>query len=174
MTNIFLIADTHFGHRGIVEFLRADGVTKERPWYNVEEMDEELISNWNRVVRPKDKVYHLGDVVINRRALPTVGRLNGEKILIKGNHDLFKPEEYLKYFKDVRGSHKLDNYILTHIPIHPDSLARWTNGNIHGHLHFNNVRLPDGSIDKRYFCISVEQINYTPIAFEELKTILKY
>ena len=175
--NTFLIADTHFGHSGICEFLRADGVTKERPWDNVEEMDEALVANWNSVVGAKDKIYHLGDVVINRKALKTLERLNGEKVLIKGNHDLFRLEEYTPYFKDIRGSHKLDDYILTHIPIHPDSLARWTAGNIHGHLHSNRVMKyrvnnPD-VIDPRYYCVSVEHINYTPIAFEELKLKFK-
>jgi calcineurin-like phosphoesterase family protein len=177
--NTFLIADTHFGHKGVTQFLNYNG-TKLRPWDNTEEMDEALIENWNKAVRPKDKVYHLGDVVINRKALKTLSRLNGEKVLVKGNHDLFRLEEYTPYFKDIRGSHKLDNFILTHIPIHPDSLARWCGGNIHGHLHNGKVEYTDwhkigyGEIyDPRYFCVSVEQINYTPIAFEEVKKIMK-
>ncbi len=58
LLNIFIVSDTHFSHRGIVQFLRADG-QKERPWNNIEEMDEALVKNWNSVVRPKDKIYHL-------------------------------------------------------------------------------------------------------------------
>lgn len=165
--NIFLISDTHFGHKGVTEFLNHDG-TKLRPWTDVQEMDEDMISNWNSVVRPNDKVYHLGDVVINRKALKTLHRLNGEKVLVKGNHDIFRIEEYLEYFKDVRGYHVLDKFLLSHIPIHPDSLERFR-GNIHGHLHSNNVRLKHGGIDERYKCVCVEQINYTPIPFEEVK-----
>ena len=42
-----------------------------------------MVKRWNETVRPNDKVYHLGDVVINRKALKTLGRLNGEKVLIK-------------------------------------------------------------------------------------------
>lgn len=163
--NIFLISDTHFGHRGVTQFLRDDG-TKLRPWDTIEEMDEALVSNWNSVVTSKDKVYHLGDVVINRRAFPILHRLNGEKVLIKGNHDLFRLEEYTPFFKDIRGSHPLDGMILTHIPIHPESLGRWTY-NIHGHLHANTMD------DSRYVNVSVEQIKYTPIALEELKRKLK-
>ena len=59
------------------------------------EMDEEMIKRWNETVRPNDKVYHLGDVVINRKALTTLSRLNGDKVLIRGNHDIFKLEEYI-------------------------------------------------------------------------------
>lgn len=181
--NIFLISDTHFSHRGIVKFLRADGVTKERPWDNIEEMDEALVKNWNSVVRPQDKVYHLGDVVINRSALPILDRLNGEKVLIKGNHDVFRADEYLKYFKDIRGTHSLGGkgeFILSHIPVHPFYVTERWKANIHGHLHSGKVTKPktdwigDGwntydVIDPRYLCVSVEQINYTPISFEEAK-----
>lgn len=145
-------------------------------------MDEALVANWNRVVGPKDKVYHLGDVVINRKALKILSRLNGEKVLIKGNHDIFRAEEYLEYFKDIRGSHILDKYVMTHIPIHTASIERWS-GNIHGHLHSNKVmmhpmdidggRWPWPAEDPRYFCASVENINYTPIAFEEVKQIMR-
>lgn len=178
MSKTFLISDTHFGHHGVTQFLREDG-SKLRPWDNVEEMDEALVENWNKVVGVKDKVYHLGDVVINRKALPIMSRLNGEKVLLRGNHDVFRMSEYALYFKDIRGSHKLDTFILTHIPIHPASLARWCGGNIHGHLHSNNVMrnvtLSDTNgkqimeKDPRYICVSVEQINYTPINFEQIR-----
>lgn len=177
--NIFLVSDTHFSHRGIVKFLRADGVTKERPWDSIEEMDETLIKNWNSVVRPQDRTYHLGDVVINRSALPILNRLNGEKILVKGNHDVFRAEEYLAYFKDLRGNAVLDDFLLTHIPVHPASIERWK-GNFHGHLHSNRVmhQYQDGGIlkirrDPRYLCLSVEQTNFTPISLEEAKKRFK-
>lgn len=166
MSNVFITSDTHFGHIGVTKFLREDG-SKLRPWNSVEAMDEALIENWNSVVRPRDKVYHLGDVVINRRALPTLARLNGEKVLIKGNHDLFRLEEYLPYFKDICVCHSLDGFLMTHIPVHPDSLGRWK-GSLHGHLHSDRVML-DGSIDTRYLCLSVEHTNFTPISLEDAK-----
>lgn len=160
MTKTFLISDTHFGHVGVTKFLKEDG-TKMRPWDTVEEMDEALIENWNKVVSPQDRVYHLGDLCMNRRYIHTIGKCNGRKVLIKGNHDFFKLQDYLPYFDDIRGSWRLDRFILSHIPIHPDSIN--CRGNIHGHLHH---RILD---DPRYFNVSVEQINFTPIDFEELK-----
>ncbi len=173
--NIFITSDSHFSHRGIVQFLRADGVTKERPWDTIEEMDEALVKNWNSVVRPTDKVIHLGDVVINRSALPIMDRLNGEKTLVLGNHDVLRIEEYLQYFKKVKSMQILDNFICTHIPIHEASLHRWK-GNFHGHLHSNRVMTVDYRngdmfevIDPRYLCLSVEQTNFTPISLEDAK-----
>lgn len=167
-TGSFLVSDTHFSHKGIVQFDGVNG-TKLRPWTTTEEMDESLVENWNKVVGPKDKVYHLGDVVINRSALRILDRLNGDKVLIKGNHDLFRPEEYLAYFRDVRGSHKLGDFVLTHIPIHPDSLYRYPKGNIHGHLHDGRVGLSNKQVDKRYICVSVEHTNWAPIPFDEIE-----
>lgn len=164
-----MISDTHFGHQNSCNWMTEDGSEKYRPWDTSEEMDEALVANWNKAVRPKDKVYHLGDVAMKRKDIQTLGRCNGEKILVRGNHDIFNLEDYVPYFKDIRGTPKLDDFLLSHIPIHSGSLARWSKGNIHGHTHRNSVLLTDGSFDPRYICVSVEQINYTPISLEEIK-----
>lgn len=168
MSNTFLISDTHFGHLGVTKFLREDG-SPLRPWDDVLEMDEAMIDNWNRVVSDKDRVYHLGDVVINRKALVVLNRLKGRKKLVKGNHDIFKLTDYLPYFDDIQAYAKLDTFMCSHIPMHPNSIGRWQSGNIHGHLHANVVLDGEGFPDKRYINVSVEQINYTPIDFEEIR-----
>lgn len=164
MARTFLIADTHFGHGNILHFLRNDGkVLRDFP--DIQTHDEILIHNWNSVVGVNDKVYHLGDVGFKSfSALSrTLSRLNGTKVLIKGNHDGFKLSQYAQHFKDIRGSHVLDKYLLTHIPIHPESLHRWK-ANLHGHVHSNSLE------DKRYINVSVEMINYTPIDFEQIRS----
>lgn len=167
MPSVWLVSDTHFGHQGVCNFLRNDGVTKLRPWDTAEEMDEFMVQAWNEVVKPQDRVYHLGDVVINRRALKTLDRLNGRKVLIKGNHDIFKLEDYTKYFDDIRGYHVMNGLLLSHIPVHPESLGRFGT-QIHGHLHSNRVLLPNGEIDPRYHSVCVEQTDFRPILFEDV------
>jgi len=159
--------------------MRSDGVTKLRPWDDPQEMDEEMIRRWNERVRPNDKVYHLGDVVINRKALPTLSRLNGDKVLIRGNHDIFRDDEYRKYFRELRAYHVMNGMILSHIPVHPESLGRF-GVNIHGHLHAHRVMKPRGvdartgeilysdEIDPRYHCVCVEQTDFAPILFEDV------
>lgn len=164
--NVFLISDTHFGHQGVCQFTTDNG-EKLRPWETAAEMDEELVKRWNETVRPRDKVYHLGDVVMSKKSLETVSRLNGDKVLIKGNHDIFKLSDYTKYFRDIRGSHVMSGMILTHIPVHDSNLYRF-GVNIHGHLHSNRI-MRDGVIDNRYFSVCVEQIEYRPISLEEVK-----
>ena len=172
MPSVFLTSDTHFGHAGVCKFLQEDG-TKLRPWTDPAEMDEEMIKHWNDTVRPNDKVYHLGDVVINRKALITLSRLNGDKVLIRGNHDIFRDDEYRKYFRELRAYHVMNGMILSHIPIHTASLGRF-GVNIHGHLHASRVMLePVGMygipvVDPRYHCVCVEQTDFRPILFEDV------
>lgn len=162
----FLTSDTHWGHKGVCHFLRADG-SKLRPWDHPDDMDEAMIALWNDTVRPQDKVYHLGDVVINRKALPTLHRLNGDKVLIKGNHDIFHLEDYTPFFRDIRSYHVLKGpkVILSHIPVHTSQMERWK-GNIHGHLH-SNVVMDGSKPDSRYLCVCVEQTAFKPILLEE-------
>jgi calcineurin-like phosphoesterase family protein len=179
MPATFLVSDTHFGHAGVCRFTEADGVTKIRPWTDPHEMDEAMIQRWNDVVRPNDKVYHLGDVVINRKALPTLARLNGDKVLIRGNHDIFRDDEYREYFRELRAYHVLNGMILSHIPVHEASLGRFGT-NIHGHLHTNRVKRARGvdaktgtvlysdENDVRYHCVCVEQTGFAPILLEDV------
>jgi calcineurin-like phosphoesterase family protein len=167
MKTKFVVSDLHLGHTNICKFLRSDGITKVRPWDNVVEMNETIIENWNRVVGPNDVVYNLGDVVINRRYLELLSRLNGEQRLILGNHDIFHYTDYTKYFSRIYGSVKLDNYILSHYPVHVDSITNSYTHCIHGHIHEDDIP------DIRYFNVSVENINYTPVSLDELKVLIE-
>jgi len=176
MPAVFLVSDTHFGHAGVCRFTHPDDPeVKLRPWSDPDEMDEEMIRRWNDRVRPNDKVYHLGDVVINRKALKTLARLNGDKVLIRGNHDIFRDDEYREYFRELRAYHVMNGCILSHIPIHTESLGRFGT-NIHGHLHATRVKKigwtkKSGNtevIDPRYHCVCVEQTDFAPILLEDV------
>ena len=173
MPAVFLVSDTHFGHAGVCRFMRNDGVTKLRPWTDPAEMDEFMVKAWNERVGPNDKVYHLGDVVINRKALGIMRRLNGDKVLIRGNHDIFRDTDYREHFRELRAYHVMNGMILSHIPIHSESLGRFGT-NIHGHLHANRVMLPGFNgkvtdiVDVRYHCVCVEQTDFAPILFEDV------
>ena len=178
MPRVFLVSDTHFGHAGVCKFTRDDG-SKLRPWTDPAEMDEAMIERWNQRVKPTDKVYHLGDVVINRKSLKTLSRLNGDKVLIRGNHDIFRDDEYREYFRELRAYHVMNGMILSHIPVHEASLGRFGT-NIHGHLHASRVKRARGvdarsgeilygnELDVRYHCVCVEQTDFAPILFEEV------
>lgn len=164
MATIYLISDTHFGHANMLNFTLDDG-SKMRPFKTVEEMDEHMISKWNAVVRPQDHVYHLGDVAIKKEGVSLLARCNGHKRLVRGNHDIYSTKFYMQYFDEIYGVRVFDDLVLSHIPLHPDSLkSKWTN--VHGHLH-NNV--PQGSLGPKYYNVSVEMIDYTPISLEQVR-----
>jgi calcineurin-like phosphoesterase family protein len=166
MANVFLISDTHFGHENMYKFLNEDGTRVRHQFEDAKAGDSAMIENWNRVVAPKDKVYHLGDVFINRKARFILDALNGDKVLIKGNHDIFKLDDYTPFFRDIRAYHVLDKIVLSHVPIHRESMGRFR-GNVHGHLHANTVK------DPLYKSVCVEHINYTPIEFSEIQKYYK-
>lgn len=174
----WVVADLHVGHPNIVNFKRADG-SKLRPWEDHEQHDLDIIKFWNELVSDQDRVYLLGDICIRRQALWKVGELKGRKVLVKGNHDIFKLKDYLPYFDDIRayvvGKMKDDRrYVLSHVPVHPDSLIRF-GVNIHGHLHSGRVRKNrplggskyeegnEGEVDERYICVSLEHTDWRPV-----------
>lgn len=172
MSKTWVVADPHFGHVGVTRFTNFDG-SKMRPWDDVEEMDKELIANWNDTVGDRDRVYLLGDVAMSKRGfMGAVPELKGRIVLVKGNHDIEKLSLYSQYFDDIRSYVVKKGYIMSHIPIHPASMSRW-DLNIHGHLHNNKVMRFDMNtatevVDERYVCVSVEQIDYRPKELTEL------
>lgn len=161
---IFVISDTHFGHTNAwAKFKLADGCTPMRPFTSTEEMDETMVARWNATVRPQDHVYHLGDVVISKRSLPIVKRLNGHKRLVRGNHDIFKTADYIAVgFEEIYGVRiwTQHNIIMSHIPLHPHCLKSRPWKNIHGHLHANSIQGPDAEL---YKCVSVEHTDFRPV-----------
>ena len=135
----FYTSDLHFGHKNIIEY-------ENRPFRTVEEMDEALILAWNRKVRKGDEVYILGDFgfISGERANIILRRLNGQKYLIRGNHDnsFLKDKtfdrtrfEWIKDYATIKdGSHLI---CMFHYPI-----AVWDqqhHGALHlyGHVHSN-------------------------------------
>lgn len=164
MNDIWLISDMHFGQTKILDFKRDDGITPLRDFQSIDHMHESLIDNWNSVVKTGDKVLVLGDVAFSTKAYDVImPKLNGNtKYLIRGNHDRFSETRYRNHFNKIHGVYVFEGFALTHVPIHEFSGSRWK-GNIHGHTHHRNIP------DPFYFNVSCENINYTPINFEEIR-----
>jgi calcineurin-like phosphoesterase family protein len=172
---IWFTSDDHFNDKSIIEYCG-------RPFVDVLEMNERLIDGWNAFVRPQDHVYNLGDLCMERpRNLKdsVFKRLNGHKRLIRGNHDIYKTKEYLDIgFEEIYGVRVIDNFIFTHIPIHPRSMGRFR-ANIHGHIHNNQggefepvMRLDKVSQQVTwvpYINVSVEATKYHPVNLEWIR-----
>jgi calcineurin-like phosphoesterase family protein len=128
--SIFFVSDTHFGHANIIDYCN-------RPYVNVEEMNDAMVRNWNGVVSPKDTVYHLGDVAFNN--YEHIERLNGKIKLVPGNHDLQREKKVFYLFDEVLPEltylklDKLRRFVLCHYPL--ESWRREYTYHLHGHAH---------------------------------------
>ncbi len=139
----YYISDLHFRHNNILKH-------DQRPFENVEKMEKAIINNWNSVVWKKDTVYILGDFCWQKSSewVELLQKLNGKKILIRGNHDPASfPPEVVAEFDEICDYKALsDNgqkLVLSHYP-----MLMWDGqhkGHIHlyGHLH--------NSIEERYY-----------------------
>lgn len=173
MANIFFISDTHFFHNNMLRFTDARGLFIRPNFVNVEHMNETMVENWNAVVRPQDKVYHLGDVACGVENTgdftELMGRLNGHKRLMLGNHDRLGHPAYQAFEKIelwTGGKFKQYGFVACHIPLRPDQM-RDGEFNVHGHIHQNRMD------DPRYINVCVEHTDYTPVALEDIVAVIK-
>lgn len=171
MANTFVISDTHFNHDAILTFKDYAG-KPPRVFDSVDHMNQCMLDNWNDTVGPNDTVIHCGDVLFGHNKVDWLAanfaKLPGKKRLVLGNHDNVK--FLAPFFKDIQLWIQKDDFIFTHTPLHPSTLAeahRFGDGdilNVHGHIHSNPS--PDGP----YKCVCVEQINFTPVNIDALRT----
>lgn len=76
-------SDIHFGHANCIKFCN-------RPFSDIYEFKEKFISDWNKLVKPEDLCIFVGDVFFyhtKTEMKETLARMNGRKILVRGNHD---------------------------------------------------------------------------------------
>lgn len=164
MRDIFLISDTHFGQRFAVRFFK-------RPFKNIKEMHDTLIKNWNNNIREDDLVLILGDFYGGSKIFShfLLKKLNGEKILVKGNHDFKFRLKRLIETRKIKIYNRIEfllndhHFILTHKPL--KNIKKQTI-NIHGHHH--RVLLPSKFEQSKYFNVAVEHNNYKPISIREI------
>lgn len=129
----WITSDTHFFfHKNIIAYTG-------RPFSNITEMREKLIYNWNSVVNFNDIIFVLGDFAFGgtqaKKELLT--RLNGYKILIKGNHDSGRNKMASVGFHDAcktaEGTIGEKTFQMIHVPL--VSVAKRFDVLLCGHVH---------------------------------------
>lgn len=170
---IWFCSDLHLGHSNMYKFTNYDG-TKCRPWDNYEEAEEYMLQEFNKVLKPTDTLYILGDVAskTDRASYFFNALVPCRRILLMGNHDNKIGFKFLsKYFNEIRGAYNLENYIMTHIPVSSGSKGRFKR-NLHGHTHSNLITIDNnGKIpDPWYRNVCVERTGFKLINFSEIKT----
>jgi calcineurin-like phosphoesterase family protein len=162
MTKKFYFSDPHFDHKNIINLTN-------RPFKDVDEMNETLVRNWNSVVTDNDEIYMLGDFAWKRPGY-WFERLNGIKHFIYGNHDeedtrklpWASQQDYLEVQDE--GKH----VILFHYPI-----TDW-NRRHHGSYHlFGHVHGQPQPIKGPAFDVGAEEMGYFPRTLKEI-LLLKY
>ena len=180
---IFFTSDLHFGHENVIRF-------DNRPFDTVEEMDEEMIKRWNAKVGKGDIVYVLGDFIwkaATNEAVSIIRRLNGQIILIKGNHDRFLHNAAAK--KALAGIKDYDDIcvtledgttrrcILSHYFIPFYNGHRYQAIHLHGHSHLTEeaaeevritTELNEKGYDLKIYNVGCMYWNYTPVTLDEI------
>lgn len=170
----FFTSDLHFCHENVISY-------SNRPFTTVDEMNETLISRWNGKISKQDTVYILGDVAFANAAKTAeiLDRLQGQKILVYGNHDrnirknktlrdkFVKCEDYLEVKIRIDENEK-QNIVLCHY-----AMITWNRRHrgawmLHGHSH--------GTLDYPFqgkiLDVGVDCHNYVPISFDEVARIM--
>lgn len=162
--NIFVTADLHLGHTNIIKHCG-------RYFNNVNEMDETIINNWNSVIKQKDLVYIVGDFAW-KTPDRYISKLNGKKILIRGNHD-YKFKKYYYLFQEVHDI-LIRNINEQKVVFCHYKLTTWPGSNrgayhLHGHSHgmlYEDPNIPCCDI-------GVDVWNFIPVSWETIVLKLK-
>jgi calcineurin-like phosphoesterase family protein len=173
MSTVRFIGCLHLGH---------DKLAQWRGFVDANQQDEYLIRQWNKVVTKKDLTYILGDVTMeSNKDYYKLGKLNGRKIVVLGNHDKAKHvKDLLEYVESVAGVIGYKGCMLTHVPVHPMETGRFR-ANIHAHIHHNNklveVECPNFYQDTdsiitntlhKYYCVDAKLLDFTPVSLVDL------
>ena len=176
----FFTSDPHFYHKNVIKY-------SNRPFENVEEMNQILIKNINAKVGETDELYFLGDFIFGstNKAIEVLSQIKCKNLhYIFGNHDetMYDPK-LLQFFKSMqsylevvvpdseteRGKQMI---CLFHYPI-----AEWNKGHrgswmLHGHCH-GNFKYPEMLKNKRILDVGVDVHNYAPVSYDEIKNLFK-
>jgi len=171
--NTYFLSDTHFSHFNIIKH-------SCRPFSSAEEMDAILIENWNKLVKPNDSVYHLGDFAFCKlnELEEKLKMLNGNIHLILGNHDSMiekNKSKLSKYFASIKNYNEIkikdQKIILFHYGQRVWNKSHYGSFQLHGHSHGSLA--PYGkSLDVGIDCKHLTS-DYRPIEFEEIKVYME-
>lgn len=166
---VWLIGDTHFDHTNIIRYCN-------RPFASTEEMNNCILRNWRKTIKPKDVVYFLGDMTFGRGSRKPrwwAAQLSGKIIWIKGSHDHgIRPSSIVEGIEKVALNCYITcngiEFMLVHDPFDA-ILNAWRGWIIHAHNHDNRPHI-DNRFGHKRISVSVEVINYKPIS---LATIVR-
>ena len=178
----YYISDLHIGHKNIIRF-------DQRPFFDLSDMKQAIIKNWNSVVDKDDIIFNLGDFAFapDKKWKEILGRLNGHHYLILGNHDITRwpGDSIMKLFERVENQMilKIDRrtVYLNHYPYlcYGGSWRGPENAvyALHGHVHSGpNSSGKDSdrlvNLFPYQYDVGVDNNDYFPVAWTQVKEII--
>lgn len=180
--HIWFTSDTHFCHDNIIRFCG-------RPYSDVKEMNKALVDKWNKMIKPDDIVYHLGDFCFGGSSNWewVIKHLNGHIHLIVGNHDVKNLRQgYMQYFESVSFQKQIiiegRAIYLNHYPFltyggiyRKDSDKVWQ---LFGHVHSKNGMTGQDSGRLQYllptqYDVGVDNNDFMPVSWKEVKATIE-
>jgi calcineurin-like phosphoesterase family protein len=177
--NVWFTSDCHFCHANVIKY-------DNRPFNDVEEMNERLILNWNSVVGEKDVVFYLGDLSFDRSGGNTeriVNELNGKIHYILGNHDDERDIRKLNRFEtisdyvnlsinDLDNPRKKQGIMMMHYPILSWDKAHHGDWHLHGHCHQSLVTQNPEYYKRKVLDMGCNGWDYRPVSYAEIKAVM--
>jgi calcineurin-like phosphoesterase family protein len=160
MPDFFITSDLHLNHQNIIQYCN-------RPFSSVEEMNTAIIQNWNNAVSKEDTIYVVGDVIMGSFSDidRLLGQLNGNKILIVGNHDKPRTKKLYSHFAELHKKYDIEfegkTVLLRHIPMY-NELPPEYEFQICGHVH------EKWKVRHKVINASVDVWDFKPVLFETM------
>lgn len=166
---IYFTSDLHFNHANVIKHCN-------RPFNDVEHMNESLIENWNSVVKEKDSIYILGDFCLKGNPFYFLDRLQGRKYLIFGNHDKkyrarYRDSGFFDWCKDyfelqISGDHFLRGkklIVFCHYAMRVWNKSHYGSWHLYGHSH-GSLKSHGLSLD-----VGVDCWDHKPVSLEQIE-----
>lgn len=185
---LFFTSDLHLGHEKAITI-------NNRPFSDVDEMNDMLIGNINKEVAADDELWVLGDFsyrVSREKVHAFRDRIKCRQVhLVYGNHDkaydqdgIFQSVQHYKELKTAYG-----RIILFHYPILEWNAAHYGTIHLHGHIHstgaynagnsakFLKDRFPGGHMPSRsdlplrIYDVGVDANQFMPVSLDAIAAL---
>lgn len=164
---VFVFSDAHFDHGNIIRYCH-------RPFSSTREMNQELLVNWNSVVKDEDLAYFLGDITFGHGRRPIdywLGKLRGQIYYIRGNHDTDAIRRAVVIHDRYGIRYRHYEFMLMHDPHRPFGYDGWI---IHGDKHNNSLeKYPFINQKSKTVNVCAELVNYTPLNLDKLISLIE-
>jgi calcineurin-like phosphoesterase family protein len=169
----FFTADEHYYHEKILGYCN-------RPFKNIDEMNEELIKRFNAVVGNDDTTIHVGDFTLSKdfgKIENIIRRLNGDHIFIRGSHDYWRDDLPYVWECEIlnnRNGEIEKNYIVAcHYEMRVWPRSHYGSFMLFGHSHgklAGEGKSIDVGVDTQHLPFHVP---FSPYSLDEIREIMK-